>query len=246
VPDDGLSFRRGSARPAPPGSGRLIFGLLVTVLIAAGARPLWTAQPPKGVLVEVVGDVPRPGLHAVVDPTVARAVAAAGGDSTGVSEAPLGFGDRVEVGAEGARVLPPSDPLLIGLPIDLNTADATVIASIPEIGSGTADAIVAERSAGGPYRSLDDVGRAPGVGAMVLARLVPFVTVVDAGPLDLNTATAAQLERLPGVGPVLAARIVVNRAERGPFADLADLERVGGVGAALVASLHGAAAAVAP
>ena len=49
-------------------------------------------------------------------------------------------------------------------------------------------------------------------------------------PLDMNRASAVELERLPGVGPVLAERIVRYREEYGPFRDPADLRKVGGIG----------------
>jgi competence ComEA-like helix-hairpin-helix protein len=48
--------------------------------------------------------------------------------------------------------------------------------------------------------------------------------------LDLNRATADDLQRLPGVGPALAARIVQARHESGPFASIDDLGRVKGLG----------------
>lgn len=48
--------------------------------------------------------------------------------------------------------------------------------------------------------------------------------------LDLNTATAAQLQALPRIGPALAARIVADRDANGPFASLDDLNRVNGIG----------------
>ena len=42
--------------------------------------------------------------------------------------------------------------------------------------------------------------------------------LTNAGPrLNLNTATAAELEKLPGLGPALAARIVAQRQAYGPF-----------------------------
>ncbi|MGH7447980.1 MAG: ComEA family DNA-binding protein, partial [Longimicrobiales bacterium] len=56
--------------------------------------------------------------------------------------------------------------------------------------------------------------------------------------LDPNTATAAELDRLPGIGPVLAARIVEERT-RGPFTTVEDLTRVPGIGAALATRLAG-------
>lgn len=51
--------------------------------------------------------------------------------------------------------------------------------------------------------------------------------------LDVDRATAAELEGLPGIGPSLAARIVSDRAAGGPFGSLAGLQRVRGVGPAL-------------
>jgi competence protein ComEA len=58
------------------------------------------------------------------------------------------------------------------------------------------------------------------------------------GPVDLNTATAADLETLPGVGPATAAAIVDDRMRNGPFASVDDLERVPGIGPAKLAALR--------
>jgi competence protein ComEA len=49
------------------------------------------------------------------------------------------------------------------------------------------------------------------------------------GPLDLNTATTAQLDALPGVGPVLAGRIVAWRDAHGGFASVGQLKEVEGL-----------------
>lgn len=63
-------------------------------------------------------------------------------------------------------------------------------------------------------------------------------------PLDVNRASAAQLEALPGVGPALAGRVVRERERGGPFADVADLQRVHGVGPARIQALTGLVRAV--
>lgn len=49
-------------------------------------------------------------------------------------------------------------------------------------------------------------------------------------PLNINTATEAELCMLPGIGEVLAGRITAYREENGPFAQTADLMQVEGIG----------------
>jgi competence ComEA-like helix-hairpin-helix protein len=49
-------------------------------------------------------------------------------------------------------------------------------------------------------------------------------------PLNVNTATIRQLTALPGIGPVLAERIVAKREERGRFQSIDDLRSVKGIG----------------
>ena len=58
--------------------------------------------------------------------------------------------------------------------------------------------------------------------------------IADVEPLrlDVNSASADELELLPSVGPALAAKIVADRAARGPFKCVADLDRVSGIGPA--------------
>jgi hypothetical protein len=48
--------------------------------------------------------------------------------------------------------------------------------------------------------------------------------------LDLDVATAAQIDSLPGVSPLMARRIVEDRLRRGPFLSMNGLQRVSGVG----------------
>ena len=68
------------------------------------------------------------------------------------------------------------------------------------------------------------------VAAFVLASGPAFAAATPAGKVNLNTATAAQLDELPGIGPALAARIVEHRQKNGAFKSVEDLMAVRGIG----------------
>lgn len=59
-----------------------------------------------------------------------------------------------------------------------------------------------------------------------------------AAPVDLNTASIPELERLPGIGPVLAERIILYRTDHGPFQQIDDLQRVRGIGTKTLAAVR--------
>ncbi len=64
------------------------------------------------------------------------------------------------------------------------------------------------------------------------------------GDLDLNTASQAELEALPGIGPALAKAILAERGAGGPFRSLEDLKRrVRGIGPRMLEALRGRVAA---
>ncbi|GER22157.1 competence protein ComEA [Zafaria cholistanensis] len=60
-----------------------------------------------------------------------------------------------------------------------------------------------------------------------------------AGTVNLNTATSGELQRLPGIGPALAERIIAFRQDNGPFGSLAELDAVSGIGPAVLSRLEG-------
>jgi competence protein ComEA len=60
---------------------------------------------------------------------------------------------------------------------------------------------------------------------------------VPTGPVDLNAATVADLDALPGLGPVLAQRIVDHRSQHGRFASVEQLDDVPGIGPTIYAEL---------
>jgi competence protein ComEA len=136
-------------------------------------------------------------------------------------------------------------PLAAGERIDPNFSDAAELRRLPGIGPAKAEAIVVERREGGPFRSLDDLERVPGLGATTIARLAPHLSLapgiagrLPADRIDLNRTDAEALSRLPGIGPVLAERIVAERLSRGRFRTVDELLEVPGIGPAVLEKIR--------
>jgi competence protein ComEA len=142
-----------------------------------------------------------------------------------------------------ARARIRNTPLTDGERIDPNTASADELARLPRVGPALASRIVEWRTRHGPFRSLADIDQVPGIGPALLAGITPHLALPATGPpraggaaadrVDVNRAGVDELRTLPGVGPVLAQRIVDWRAANGPFRTIEDLERVPGIGPAL-------------
>ncbi len=119
--------------------------------------------------------------------------------------------------------------------MDVASNGVEALKVVPGLTDQVASAIVAERLARGPFHEVAELKRVPGMSKAAVERVRPFVTTGDAapaGPIDLNAADAPAFEKLPGIGPSLAARIVADRAARGPFKTVDELDRVSGVGPA--------------
>lgn len=105
-------------------------------------------------------------------------------------------------------------------------------------GSRVADAVAA---AGGPLPETDlttlNLARRLVDGELVVVGLGGTPGGAG-GRLNLNTATAADLESLPGIGPVLAERIVEYRDQHGGFRTVDELNDVPGIGDALFRQLE--------
>jgi len=62
-------------------------------------------------------------------------------------------------------------------PVNINTADAAALDTLPGVGPSTAEKIVADREANGPFESPDDLGRVSGIGSKKLEQLKVLVSV---------------------------------------------------------------------
>ena len=74
------------------------------------------------------------------------------------------------------------------------------------------------------------IGVDPPPGAVAGTGPGPTTGAGAAAPIDLNAAAAGDLDQLPGIGPVLAERIVSWRTEHGRFASVDQLRQVSGIG----------------
>jgi len=90
-----------------------------------------------------------------------------------------------------------------------------------------------------PQRATGEWGRPIAVEGVRV--MVP--TFVEAKKIDINVASAVELTQLPGIGPVLAERIIAYRQVHGSFATLDALTAVKGVGPSIVERLRGLALA---
>jgi competence protein ComEA len=64
------------------------------------------------------------------------------------------------------------------------------------------------------------------------------VTVGGVGHVDINRGSVGELRRLPGIGPVLAERVVRYRGEHGKFGSIRDIQNVKGIGVKRFAQLE--------
>ena len=122
-------------------------------------------------------------------------------------------------------------PGLVTLPAGSRVADALAAAGglLPEADPASVNA--AAVLSDGQQIAIGVPGAVgPGDGA-------PAAAAAEGALLDLNAATTGDLDALPGIGPVLAQRIVDHRAAHGPFTSVDQLDDVSGIGPAIFAEL---------
>jgi competence protein ComEA len=185
--------------------------------------------------------------------------------------------------AQGATTKQPARTKAGQNQIDVNSADAATLETLPGIGPAMADKIIAGR----PYRSLADLGKVKGLSQSRLDALKDQVTFGPAAgsakttrskpsavkekstapetasrtrsttsgtasqrpgsnapltptgrtserlapgqKININTATAEQLDALPGIGPVRAQAIIDYRNQHGAFKSIEEIENVKGI-----------------
>ncbi len=150
---------------------------------------------------------------------------------------------------EHGVVLPTEDP---SMQLDLNTATAAQLAKLPGVSRPLAEQIVAYRAEIGGFTNPAQLQGVPGMPDALFRAITSHVYVMPAAdvpettsptqavefPLNLNTATAAQLQQLPGIGEVLASEIVEFRRINGNFVNKQQLLEVAGIGEATLSEIE--------
>jgi competence protein ComEA len=199
----GVAWFRAGIAPASPARGDPAGGEAGAARPSVPAASSTTSTTVAAIVVDVVGAVHRTGI--VILPTGSRvvdAIDAAGGPAAGADltrlnlAAVLGDGARVAVPLVG-QPPPPVDPSAVtgagsapngGSPIgagaaagaalvNVNSATAEELESLPGVGPATAAAIIRDRDTNGPFTTVDDLDRVQGIGPAKLEQLRDLVTV---------------------------------------------------------------------
>lgn len=173
--------------------GLLAGGVIFLVSRPARGQPIDLIPPPdpKPVIVHVTGSVNQPGVYTLpYGSRISDAVQAAAGFTQDADQDKLNLaqllrdGDQIRVPAklvldEGNSMPVRLETLPVSQLVNINTATQAELELLPRIGPATAQAIIAYREQNGPFRSVDDLQKVPGIGPATLAELKPLITVDD-------------------------------------------------------------------
>ena len=230
-----VALRTGRLDPGRRGAAALVLAALLAALVAGGV--LLRGRPQEVVVPQVLASgSPLPG--APVEP----ASGPDGGSGPDAGSGPggaSGAGGRAGPGVASEEVVVSvagkvARPGLVRLPVGSRVDDALRAAGGPVAGTSPGLLNLARRLVDGE-QVLVGVEPPPGspAGAPTGASGAATAgTAAPGAPLDLNAATLADLDGLPGIGPVLAQRILDWRAEHTRFASVDQLREVTGIGEA--------------
>lgn len=164
----GLTVQR-----APRGDGRLII-----------VQPTPSSAPavPKELKVYVSGSVARPGVYTMQEgQRIEDALTSAGGAFAIADLSKLNLAAKVRDEMQIHVPLPgesiPSSAQAVDALIDINTAPAAVLDTLPDIGPATVQKIIAYREKNGPFQRLEELLEAKLVGASTMAKIKDLITI---------------------------------------------------------------------
>ena len=129
--------------------------------------------------------------------------------------------------------------------VDVNSANLQELQRISGVGPAIAQRIIDYRNTHGAFTSIEDLQKVRGIGTKTMERIRPQVTVQgsitysqksqpssgNTNLIDINHASQSELQRISGVGPAIAKRIIEYRNSHGSFSRVEDLLHVRGIGA---------------
>jgi competence protein ComEA len=210
---DGRKERRVGMRAFDPGRrGVRALAVVAVLVVLVAAFLAWRARPR-------VDPVATPSFEA--GSGAGSGAGAAGAEAAGGAALSASASAEVVVAVEG-KVRKPG---VVRLPAGSRVADALEAAGGANPGVDVAMLNLARKVVDG---ELILVGVTPSPGTSIAAPVGGAAT--SGGVVNLNTATLADLDTLPGVGPVLAQRILDARTAQGGFKAVSDLRKVDGIG----------------
>ncbi len=233
------------------GVGRIAGSAIAVVVVCAGAFWLVRSPPPPTEASLPRAGAPTTTIAGQVAGQVGGSIAGAGVDDANTSTA---IASSIEQPAAAGSTVQAAS-------VVVHVAGAVAVPGVYDLGvsARAGDAVAA---AGGVVAGADpdalnlaaplaDGSRiyVPMVGEQVPPALLPsegaaggtgddMPPVAAVSLVDVNRATADELDALPGVGPATASAIVTERERNGPFLTVEDLERVPGIGPAKLAALR--------
>jgi competence protein ComEA len=154
--------------------------------VAVDPSPVATPGGGEELFVHVSGAVREPGLYVLpAGARVVDAIAAAGGfaddaarDAVNLAR-PIDDGEQLPVPRQGEAAPPTAAPpgQAPDGRVDINTADATLLETLPRIGPALAERIISWRDDNGGFTSVEDLLAVPGIGDTMLEALRDLVTV---------------------------------------------------------------------
>ncbi len=160
---------------------------------------------------------------------------------------------------KNTQTLPQNAPQIVRVPgvaassrtnsglVDINHADLQELQRIKGVGPAIAQRIIEYRNAHGSFSRVEDLLNVRGIGNAKLTQIRSQVTIsggssytspsttqpnTNSGLIDINRANLQELQRIKGVGPATAQRILEYRNQHGSFSRVEDLLNVRGIGAA--------------
>lgn len=166
---------------------------------------------PQTICVHVTGRVKTPGVYNLKpDSRIQDAVHAAGGPASSADLESINLAQKLEDGMQ----------------VYIAKTGETPKPAVSVVTGGTSS-----RSSSGSAKSSSS-GKTPSSGG------VDKLSKPGSGTVNINSAGAAELQRLPGIGPSMAQRILDYRTENGRFKSIDELDEVKGIGPAKLAKMR--------